>query len=246
MNYGVTEQEFNHATRTLKELAAAGKASGEKLAMLGDMIFYGYSQTENNTEQALPYWKMAIDQGYDIETEKTLLVALSLMDGKRGFAQDEEESLRYMQMAADKGEVLAEYYTGLLYLQKMDRDPQAEGPGMIYMAKAAIHNHVDAQYLLGATMLDLKSKPEHRGHFLFEYLQWLILAELHGSKEASEELSRIDESDHDMAEVHNRLRAGFSQKGGVPPETSEVFEIYSVKSQKQVTEKKKPFWRRFF
>ena len=54
MNYGVTEQEFDSALHKLKKMAAAGKTTGEELATLGDMIFYGYSQEESNAEQAMP------------------------------------------------------------------------------------------------------------------------------------------------------------------------------------------------
>lgn len=245
MNYGVTEQEFDSALHKLKKMAATGKTTGEELATLGDMIFYGYSQHESNAEQAMPYWEMALAKGYAIETEKMVAIALSLKDGERGFAVDEEKSLRYMQMAADKGNVTAEYYSGLWYLQKMDRDPQAEGPGMIYLAKAALQNDADAQFLLGVSMLELKGKPEHRGHFSFEYLQWLILAEINGSEDAAKELTAIAGTDSDMAEVVNRLRTSFRREGGIPPKTSQVFEIYGAKSQKQ-PEKKKPFWKRFF
>lgn len=70
MNYGVTEQEFDSALHKLKKMAAAGKTTGEELATLGDMIFYGYSQEESNAEQAMPYWEMALAKGYAIETEK--------------------------------------------------------------------------------------------------------------------------------------------------------------------------------
>ena len=63
MNYGVTEQEFDSALHKLKKMAAAGKTTGEELATLGDMIFYGYSQEESNAEQAMPYWEMALAKG---------------------------------------------------------------------------------------------------------------------------------------------------------------------------------------
>lgn len=245
--YDITEQEFNRAMSTLKEMAAAGQATGEQLEALGDMICYGYSQQEVNAAQAIPYWKMAMDKGQDIDTDRMVLVAFSLRDGEHGLAADEEKSLRYMQAAADKGDITAEYYSGLWLLQKMSSDPQAEGPAMIYLAKAALHNHADAQYWLGLSMLELKSKPEHSGHFRFEYLHWLICADVNGSEEAARELADLAGNDRDMLKAHDQMRATVREQGCIPPNgTSEVFEIYGSKSQKRADEKKKPFWKRFF
>lgn len=230
--YDITEQEFNRAMSMLKEMAAAGKATGEQLDALGDMIFYGYSQQEVNVEQAIPYWKMAIDKGQDIDTDRMVLVALSLRDGEHGLTADEEKSLRYMQAAADKGDITAEYYSGLWLLQKMISDPQAEGPAMIYLAKAALRNHADAQYWLGLSMLELKRKPEHRGHFRFEYLHWLICADVNGSKEAAMELTNLACNDRDMLKAHDQMRATVRERGCIPPNgTSEVFEIYGSKNR---------------
>ncbi len=179
--------------------------NGDMYAMkkLGDAYFVGVSEKEQNIAAALPYWKIAVDNG---EHSAAYNVGVAFASGG-GCTKSEYDAFHYFLIAADNGDIKGQFKTGLCYEQGFGCT-QDKAKAKQYYEKAALRGHGGAQWRLGY----LK--------YLFEPdgLHWICCAHLSGVREATDFLDTLSGSSIHEGLIQKQIRQ--IRKNGIDPENS--------------------------
>lgn len=193
------QHEFDGLVATLKQKVQ----NGDSMAMkhLGDAYYQGASGKEKNVSAALPYWKMAADNG---EYSVAFKVGHAYYNGL-GCSKDEVTALRYYKLSADHGDLEGQFVTGLCHEHGFGCTVNTE-TAKYYYEKAALGGHGQAQWRLGCLQFIAK---EH------DAIHWMCCAHLSGIQDATDMINSFikDASDKEVFEYQIKL----IQQYGVNP-----------------------------
>lgn len=140
-------------------------------------------QARTATEQgdyatALSLWRPLATQG---NAEAQVLVGDSYW-GREGVAQDRVEALRWYHMAADQGDMVAQYYLGYIYRNGDRRIPQSPVDAVLWYRLAAEQGQMLAQCDLG----EMYAQGEGVSENLILAYKWFTLAAAQGDEKAAD------------------------------------------------------------
>lgn len=190
---------YNQLIARLKSCVDAGDV--EAMKRLGDALYQGPEKNARNIQAALPYWRMAVDRG-DRSLAGRVGAALIHSDQE----QDQRAGLQYLRIAAESGDIQAQYMLGTCYESGCGCQMDMNRAGQYYQM-AAMENHTESQLRLGVLLLS-----ERKEQALF----WICCSYLNGDRQrASAVLTELTQREMFTRQEIQRTIQAIQQAGGV-------------------------------
>lgn len=166
----------------------AVRGDAEAMSNLGYYHYMGLGRDQNN-ELAMEWWRRAAEAGHEMSG---LFVGQMLVFGD-GVPQDVEEGVKWLRLAADRGNADAEALINRLRAGELEfarnSDPEKAKELLI---SAAEQNDPDGQLYLGLLLIK-EAANEENFMLLHQALGWMELSANQGSEQAKEVLALMKE-----------------------------------------------------